>query len=251
MRIYCASLRFALVVALLLLAASLLPAQDSANLLVQSIQATSQTVSVNDLNVPARLKNQYEKARTLLVDKHDTEKSMATIQKVIDEAPSFSHAHFLLAMVYMNSARWADAEPELRTVISLNDKSGFAYLALGSSLYEQGKLAGAEQTLLRADELIPGVPQVSYELARTYYALGRFQDAEPKARKTVVMNPSYPEGHMVLGYVLLHLRKNQEAFDELQTYLRLAPDGPASVPIRWFMTRWDSALQRCAECTAD
>jgi tetratricopeptide (TPR) repeat protein len=124
-------------------------------------------------------------------------------------------------------------------------------LALGSSLYEQGKLAEVEQTLLRADELLPGVPQVNYELARTYYALGRFQDAEPKARKTVMMNPSYPEGHMVLAYVLLRLRKNQEAFGELQTYLRLAPDGPASVPIRQFMTRWDSALQRCAECTAD
>jgi tetratricopeptide (TPR) repeat protein len=251
MRIPCALLRSALVVAFPLFAASLLPAQDSANLLLQSIQATSQIVSVNDLNVPARLKLEYEKARTLLVDKHDTEKSIATIQKVIDEAPSFSHAHFLLAMVYMNSARWADAEPELRTVISLNDKSGFAYLALGSSLFEQGKLAEAEQTLLRADELIPGIPRVSYELARTYYALGRFQDAEPKVRETVAMNPSFPEGHMVLGYVLLHLRKNEEASDELQTYLRLAPDGPASVPIRRFLTRWDSALQRCAECTAD
>ena len=251
MRIHCALLRFALVVAFLLFAASLLPAQDSASLLVQSIQATSQIASVDDLAVPARLKNQYEKARKLLVDKQDTEKCIGTIRKVIDEAPSFSHAHFLLAMVYMNTARWADAEPELRTVISLNDKSAFAYLALGSSFYEQGKLAEAEKTLLRADELLPGVSQVNYELARTYYALGRFQDAEPKARKTVAMNPSFPEGHMVLGYVLLHLRKNQEAFDELQTYLRLAPDGPASVPIRWFMTRWDSALQRCAECTAD
>jgi tetratricopeptide (TPR) repeat protein len=251
MRIHCASLRFALAIALLLFAVPLLPAQDSANLLLQSIQATSQTVSVNDLNVPARLKNQYEKARKLFVDKHDTEKSIATIQKVIDEAPSFSLAHFLLGMLYMNTSRWADAEPELRTVISLNDKSGFTYLALGSSLFEQGKLAEAEQTLLRANELIPGVPRVSYELARTYYALGRFQDAEPKVRKTVAMNPSFPEGHMVLAYVLLHLRKNQEAFDELQTYLRLAPDGPASVPIRRFMTRWDGALQRCAECTAD
>ena len=251
MRIPCALLRFALVVAFLLFAASLLPAQDSGNLLLQSIQGTSQTASVNDLGVPARLKYQYEKALTLLVDRHDTEKSIATLQRVIDEAPSFSLAHFLLGMVYMNTARWADAEPELRTVISLNDKSGFVYLALGSSLFEQGKLAEAERTLLRANELIPGVPQVNYELARTYYALGRFQNAEPKARKTVEMNPSFPEGHMVLGYVLLHLRKNQEAFDELQTYLRLAPDGPASVPIRWFMTRWDSALQRCAECTAD
>jgi tetratricopeptide (TPR) repeat protein len=251
MRIHCALLRFALVFAFLLFAASLLPAQDSGNLLLQSIQETSQIAPVNDLGVPARLKYQYEKALTLLVNRHDTEKSIATLQRVIDEAPSFSLAHFLLGMVYMNTARWADAEPELRTVISLNDKSGFAYLALGSSLYEQGKLAEVEQTLLRADELLPGVPQVNYEFARTYYALGRFQDAEPKARKTVMMNPSYPEGHMVLGYVLLRLRKNQEAFDELQTYLRLAPNAPASVPIRRFMTRWEGALQRCAECTAD
>jgi len=154
-------------------------------------------------------------------------------------------------MVYMNTARWTDAEPELRTVISLNDKSGFAYLALGSSLFEQGKLAEAEQTLLRANELIPGVPRVSYELARTYYALDRFADAEVQVRKTVAMDPSSPEAHMVLGYVLLRLQQNQEAFDELQTYLRLEPDGPASIPIRRFMTRWSGTLQRCTECTAD
>jgi tetratricopeptide (TPR) repeat protein len=241
MRIHYALLRFVLVVAFLLFAASLLSAQDSTNLLLQSIQATSQVVPVSDLNVSARLKYQYEKALRLFVDKHDIEKSIATIQKVIDEAPSFSLAHFLLGMVYMNTARWIDAEPELRTFISLSDKSGFAYLALGSSLYEQGKLAEAEQPLLRANELIAGVPRVSYELARTYYALGRFQDAEPQARKTVAIAPSIPDGHMILGYVLLHLGNNQEAFDALQTYLRLAPDGPASVPIRRFMTRWDGA----------
>jgi tetratricopeptide (TPR) repeat protein len=249
MGIRCTLLRSASIVAFLFFSASLLPAQDSTNLLLQSIQATSQVVTVSDLNVSARLKNQYENALKLLVDKQDTEKSIATIQKVIDECPTFSLAHFLLGMVYMNTARWADAEPELRAVISLNDKAGFAYLALGSSLFEQGKLAEAEQSLLSANELIPGVPRVSYELARTYYALDRYYDAELQVRKSVAMNPSFPEGHMVLGYVLLHLQKNQEAFDELRTYLRLCPDGPAAIPIRRFMARWQGAFQGCAECT--
>jgi tetratricopeptide (TPR) repeat protein len=251
MRTPCAFLRFAIAVALTIFAPSLLPAQGSANLLLQGIQASSRTVSVSDLSVPTRLKNQYDKAVRLLVDEHDAGKTIATIQRVIDEAPSFSPAHFLLGMTYMNMARWADAEPELRTVISLNDQASFAYLALGSSLFEQGKLAEAEQALLRASELIPGVPRVSYELARTYYALDRFRDAELQVRKTVAMDPSFPEGHMVLGYVLLRLRQNQQALSELQTYLRLDPDGPASVPVRLFVTRWGGASQRCAECTAD
>ena len=151
----------------------------------------------------------------------------------------------------MNMARWADAEPELKTVISLNDQAGFAYLALGSSLFEQGKLAEAEQALLRANELIPRVPRVSYELARTYYAVDRFRDAELQVRKTIAMEPLFPEGHMVLGYVLLRLRQDQEALAELQTYLHLDPEGPASVPVRLFLTRWGGALQRCTECTAD
>jgi tetratricopeptide (TPR) repeat protein len=238
-------------VALSLIAPSILPAHDSANLLLQSIQATSGTVSVSDLSVPPRFKNQYDKALKLLLDEHDTRKSMATIQRVIDQAPSFSSAHFLLGMIYMNMARWADAEPELKTVILLNDEAGFAYLVLGSSLFEQGKLAEAKQALLRANELISGVPRVSYELARTYYALDRFRDAEVQVRKTLAMDPSFPEGHMVLGYILLRLRQNQEALVELQTYLRLDPEGPASVPVRLFVTRWGDALQRCVECTVD
>src|SRR5579862_8462454 len=102
MRIHCAVLRFALVIAFAICATSFLAAQDSPNLLLQSLQANSQIVSVSDLNVSAQLKNQYERACQLLIEKHDTERSIATIQKVISEAPSFSHAHFLLGMIYMS-----------------------------------------------------------------------------------------------------------------------------------------------------
>ncbi len=224
MKTFSALLRSLFSLAVMLCATCVLSAQDPAAVPPQESREAAHIVSVNDLNVPAAAQKEFEKGRNLFLKKHKDAESIESLRKAIRLAPSFSLAHFLLGSIYMESARWGEAEPELRTAIWLNDKSGSTYLALGSCLFKQGRFAEAEQTLLRGNELSPNIPQGNYELARTYLALGRFQEAEPMARKSVMLNASFPDGHLALGFALLRLQKNQEAFDELQTFLRLAPD---------------------------
>jgi tetratricopeptide (TPR) repeat protein len=224
MTTFSALLRSLLLIAGLLSTRCVLSAQGLATVPPGSDHALPQIVSVSDLHVSAGAQKEFEKGRKLFLEKHKDAESIESLHKAIRLAPSFSLAHFFLGSIYLESARWQEAEQELRTAIWLNEKSGSAYLALGSCLFKERRFVEAEQALLRGNDLSPNIPQGNYELARTYLALGRFEEAEPIARKSVALNALFPDGHLALGFVLLRLQKNREAFDELQIFLRLAPD---------------------------
>jgi Tfp pilus assembly protein PilF len=187
--------------------------------------ASSAILSVNDLNVPQSAQAEFEKGRSLLLDKHKPGDSVKPFLKALQMAPSYSQAHFLLGTAYMDMGKWVDAEAALNKAISFNGKLDSAYLALGSCLIEQKKFAEAEQPLLNGLELAPNASQGHYDLGRTYYALNRFQEAEVHALKSVNLEPGFPEGHILLGNVLLRLRDGRQALAEFQEYLRLAPQG--------------------------
>jgi Flp pilus assembly protein TadD len=79
-------------------------------------------------------------------------------------------------------------------------------------------------------------------LGRTYYSLNRFQEAEPHARKAVALDPNFPEGHILLGNVLLRLRDGTHALTEFQEYLRLAPNGTFAAPTQELVKKLRTAL---------
>jgi Flp pilus assembly protein TadD len=90
--------------------------------------------------------------------------------------------------------------------------------------------------------LLPNASQGHYDLGRAYYALNRFQEAEAHARKTVALEPDFPEGHILLGNVLLRLRDGARALAEFQEYLRLAPKGPFAGPTQQLVKKLQAAL---------
>jgi Flp pilus assembly protein TadD len=88
----------------------------------------------------------------------------------------------------------------------------------------------------------PDVSGGYYDLARTYFALNRFPEAEPYARQAAALKPNFPDSHVVLGYVLFGLRNEAGARDELHTYLRLDPDGPMAQSARAILSRIGEAI---------
>jgi len=204
--------------------------------------AAGGTVPINDLNVPQAAQTEFEKGRSLLLDKHKPSDSVKSFQKAIQIAPSYSQAYFLLGTAYMDTGKLADAETALGKATSLNDKLDAAYLELGSCLIEEKKFAGAEKPLLRGLELLPDSSRGHYDLGRDYYSLNRFQDAEPHARKAVALEPDFPEAHILLGNVLLRLRDGTHALAEFQEYLRLSPNGAFAGPTKELVKKLQTAL---------
>ena len=204
--------------------------------------APSAILSVNDLNVPQAAQVEFEKGRSLLVDKNKPADSVKPFLKAIQISPAYSQAHFLLGTAYMDMSKWSDAEAALNKAISFNDKLDSAYLALGACLIEEKKFADAEKPLLQGLELLPNASRGHYDLGRAYYSLNRFQDAEPHARKAIELEPDFAEAHILLGNLLLRLRDGTHALAEFQEYLRLAPHGTFAGPTQELVKKLQAAL---------
>jgi tetratricopeptide (TPR) repeat protein len=70
----------------------------------------------------------------------------------------------------------------------------------------------------------PDTPDAMFGLAVATVQLGRLQDAEQWLQRYVELRPEAPEGHSVLGIVLLTEGKHAAARKQLEIALRLEPD---------------------------
>jgi len=114
----------------------------------------------------------------------------------------------------------------LQQSVTLDSKSAPAYLALGAVFNQEKKYEDAEKALTRGLEINPAAGEGQYELAKTYWALGRWQDAEPHALKAAALQPAMAPVHVLLGNIALRKRDAPGALKEFQEYLRLDPKGP-------------------------
>jgi Tfp pilus assembly protein PilF len=205
-------------------------------------KAPTGTVSAADLNIPEAAQAEFEKGRSLLLDKHKSAESVKLLLKAIQIAPSYSQAHLMLGTAYLDMGKWSDAEAAYNKAISFNEKLGPAYFGLGSCLIEEKKFMDAEKPLLQGLELLPDASSGHYDLGRTYFALNRFPEAEVQARKTVSLEPNFPEGHILLGNTLLRLRDGAQALAEFQEYLRLDPNGAFAGPAQELVKKLQAGL---------
>ena len=80
-------------------------------------------------------------------------------------------------------------------------------------------------------ELKSDVAQGQYELAKTYWATGKWQEAEPHAQKAVAIEPAMAPPHVLLGNIALRKQDPLGAVKEFQEYLRLDPKGPMAAGV--------------------
>ena len=83
-----------------------------------------------------------------------------------------------------------------------------------------------------------------YEVAKTYWALGRWQDATLHAQKAVALKPDDGPPHVLLGDIALHQRDPQGALDEYHKYLQLDPKGSMAAGTQQMVSRIEQALKQ-------
>lgn len=85
---------------------------------------------------------------------------------------------------------------------------------MGVILFEEGKLAEALETLLRAEQSDPRLPDLHLRIGQTYLRLKRLDDAERAFRKALEIDGDSPEAHLGLATVMLRKRQNEPAVEE-------------------------------------
>ena len=176
--------------------------------------------------VPDKARKEFTKARELWEEAKDPQSIVDHLKKAIKLYPRFPDAYVLLATVYIQQSKPADAKSALDQAIEIDPRLPEARFTLGNLQNSEKNYADAEKSLTEGLKLDGESPQGHYELAKTYWAMGRWQDAEPHAMKAAALQPAMAPVHVILGNIALRKRDPQTALKEFQQYLRLDPKGP-------------------------
>jgi tetratricopeptide (TPR) repeat protein len=200
-------------------------------------------VSALDLNVPENARQEFEKGQSALKE-NKLDDGVSHLRAAIKLYAAFPQAYTLLGTAYLQQKNWKDAESALKKATDLDAKFPDAYIELGAVLNQTKEYSRAETALLKGLELKPEAAAGHYELAKTYWALGRWQDAAPHARQSVAGMPDLAGPHALLGNIMLRERNAPGALREYQEYLRLEPNGAEAPGVRDMVAKIENALQK-------
>ena len=113
-----------------------------------------------------------------------------------------------------------------------------AWLVLGKTLTQSGKLADAERALRHAVQLEPDSVAARTELGSALFAQAKYSEAEANYREALRINPNLAEAWFNLGLCLMNQRDSAHAIEAFQNAVRFKPD------LTYAYIRWGQALGR-------
>ena len=198
-------------------------------------------VSVKDLAIPEPARLEFNKGAEALRAKNADE-SVKHFQKAIKLYEAYPQAYRMLGDAFVEKQQWQEAETAFKKSIDLRPDMAPAYFDLGALRNQTKNYAGAEEALKRGLELTPDATVGKYELAKTYWAMGRWQDAAPFAVDTVKAVPDLAAAHVLLANIRLKQRDAVGALHEYQEYLRIEPEGAMAPQVREMVDKVEKAL---------
>src|SRR6266404_1350084 len=181
-----------------------------------------------DANVPADAQKEFEKADASLLNasrKEQFEEGARHLEKALAMYPGFTDAQFRLGVVYMDLQEWTKAESALKKTIQLRPKAANAFFALGDLYLKQKKYDDAEKSLRSGLAIEDRSWQGHFALGRVYWSKGELVKAGTQVGMNIQLKPDFPDAYLLAGNILLRANKRDDALENFQTYLRLAPNG--------------------------
>lgn len=194
------------------------------------------SVSALELSIPENAREEFEKGQSAMKE-NKLDAGISHLRKAVKFYDAYPMAYTLLGTAYLEQKNWKDAETALQKSVSLDSNSADAYLALGAVFNQTKDYPQAETALLRGLGLKPDAFAGHYELAKTYWELGRWREAAPHVRKAVSGMPDVASPHVLLGNILLRENNPQGALSEYQEYIRLDPNGVMVPGVRKMIER--------------
>jgi tetratricopeptide (TPR) repeat protein len=201
-------------------------------------------VSVRELKISGKARDEYEKGMECL-GKSDSAGGVNHFTRAIRAFPEYFEALAQLGMAKVHLGSLAEAKKAFEAAIDMSKgryapaQFGFGYL-----LYREGKADEAEAVLRKGLQVDGSAPEGHLILGMALLALNRLDEAEKSADEALLRKPEFAEAYLVLADVYAKRRQYREQVQDLETYLRLDPKGPASA--RAHKAR-DAALKMLAE----
>ena len=191
--------------------------------------------------IPEDARKEFATAEELWKQRKDPNRSIDHLHKAIKAWPQFPDAYILLATAYMQQGKQGEAKSALDRAIELDPQLPEARFTLGALENSRKDYASAEKSLIEGLRLDQESPQGHYELAKTYWATGRWQEAEPHAFKAAALEPTMAPVHVLLGNIALRRQDADGALKQFQEYLKLDPKGPMADAVRAMVKKIQAA----------
>jgi Tfp pilus assembly protein PilF len=173
--------------------------------------------------IPEKALSLYQKGEAA-ARKGDAKAAVESLNGAVAAHPNFPIALSELGSQYIILKQWDKAGETFETLLKLKETDAAAHLNLGIVLFNQKKLPEAESHLRKALELNSAGPTGHYYLGLTLVSLKRYDEAQ-KEFETAIANggENLALAHRYLGGLYMSAKKNQQAADELEKYLKLDP----------------------------
>ncbi len=195
--------------------------------------APGKTISVREMQIPGKARDALQKGIERLHEKRDYKGSLDFFQRAVAQYPSYYEAYYEMGLAYLRLDQIAESEQALRKSIELSQgRYADAYFLLASVLSNKQEFAEAQTLARQGLELNGNAWQGYFEMARALFGQNQFETAEKNALEARTRKPDFPLIHLLLANLHLRKRDYPSLLEDLDTYLKLEPNGTMSEQAR-------------------
>ena len=197
------------------------------------------TESTTDLAAPKSARKEYEKGHDAL-EARNLDGARKHLEKAIAEDPCFARALTTLGVVLSLQHDFPSAEDLFKKSIKCDGGFLQAYIQMGILLDVEKKFEEGETILEQGLRVAPQDWQLHFRLGSAHHRLGKYEAAKEEYEKAISLSVDVPsEIHIRLADACLRLKEYDEAYTEMQTYLKIDPNGPLASQTKNLLQRVD------------
>jgi len=197
-------------------------------------QPSTNVVSVRELSIPPKALRAFERGIECLAKK-DAAGSLPHFQRAISIFAGYYEAYDRMGAADLKLWRIQEAEQAFRKSIELSGgRYAHPLLALGAILDDREQFTEAEAVTRKGLDLNPDSWTGHYYLGLALSGLNRLEEAKKSVLEALRRNTNFPEAHLLLADIHSREKDYRSLVSDLDDYLELAPDGPASARVKAF-----------------
>ncbi len=183
-------------------------------------------VNAEFANVPKKALDYYNNAIEQAKN-NDRPGAIEQLKLAIAEYPSFTHAFNELGVQYLKLNRLEDADEAFQSALKIDPDSFPALINRGIANVMMKRYGEAVPILRKALKKNDQSAVGHYFLGQALANLGLFEDAEKELLASVELGKEeMKEAHRILAIIYTSRGAKKQAAEELEAYLKLAPDTP-------------------------
>jgi tetratricopeptide (TPR) repeat protein len=192
----------------------------------------SGTVDASLAGAPKPALELFEKAREL-ARTGDSNAAIQQLKEAISLHPSFGLAYNEMGVQYLKLGQLEQAIEALGSAVKLAPEAFSPRLNYGIALLNKKEFSKAEAELRQALKKNESSPTAHLYLGITLISLRKHGEAEKELQRAITLGGDEMSlAHYYLGGIYWGRREYKQAADELETYLRLAPQSPDAERLR-------------------